>query len=228
MKKFSWVLVVLMVVMVLSACAIAETVTVAITDGSGRIVVANEKIDVSDMDGDGAVTLCDSLWAAHDFAYEGGAEAGFEVGDGGYGMCINKLWGESNGGSYGYYINHVSALNLADPIQDGDYVKVYAYTDLEMWADTYCNFDKTELECAAGENVELQLTAQTFDADWNSISMPVEGAIITFNGEDTAFVTDTEGKVSVSIADAGEYVISARSDTLVLVAPVCVTYVSEA
>lgn len=49
----------------------------------------------------------------------------------------NKLWGTENGGSYGYYVNNVSTWSLTDPVDEGDYVNAFVYTDLTTWFDTY-------------------------------------------------------------------------------------------
>ena len=53
--------------------------------------------------------------------------------------------------------------------------------------------------------------------------MPAAGAKIIIDGEETSFVTDENGAVTI-IAElsAGEHVISAVSDNLTLVPPVCV------
>ena len=51
--------------------------------------------------------------------------------------------------------------------------------------------------------------------------------MITVDGEDSAFTTDENGKVSIELA-AGKYVISARSDHMTLVPPVCIAEITEA
>lgn len=228
MKNFFRTILCVILLASIAASAAAETVIVAITDNTGKIVMANQNLEVADSDADGKVTICDALFAAHEFGYEGGAEAGFSVGDGGYGKCITKLWGQENGGSFGYYVNNSSAMNLDDPLNDGDYVKVYAYTDLEMWSDLYCNFDMIETGCAAGQSINLVLTAQTFDADWNPVSMPLENAMITIDGCDANVVTDADGKCTLTFDKPGEYIVSARSESMVLVSPVCIVRVTEA
>ena len=50
--------------------------------------------------------------------------------------------------------------------------------------------------------------------------MPVEGAVITINGEKTDFVTDANGYVEISFPETGEYIVSAVSDNLNIVKPV--------
>lgn len=205
----------------LCAAATAETAFVSISNGAGEIVLANEPIEVTDADGDGALTICDALHCAHEAKFEGGAEAGFGTGDQGYGLSLTRLWGEENGGSYGYHLNDASALSLTDPIADGDYLNAYVFTDLEAWSDVYCCFDRHALSAKAGETFALTLTAQIYDADWNVVPTPVNGAHILIDGEESEFVTDADGKVELSFAEAGEHVLSARADDQVLVPPVC-------
>lgn len=226
MKKLLCTLLVLLLICV---SATAETVFVTISDGQGEIVMAHAPIDASDADGDGAITIYDALYAAHEARYEGGTQAGFAAGDLGYGLSLTKLWGEENGGSYGYYVNNVSAYSLTDPIAEGDCVRAFAYTDLEAWSDLYCYFsDADALECAAGEAFALTLNVQSYDADWNAVVSPKAGAAITVNGEDTQLVTDDEGNVQLCFDAPGEYLVSARADDAVLVPPVCVVTVVEA
>ena len=225
MKKYAIAFLCALLALALSGAAIAETVYVTIADGQGQLVMVNAAIDVTDVDADGALTINDALYAAHEAAYEGGAEAGYAAADAGYGLSISKLWGEENGGSYGYYLNDVSAYSLLDPVADGDYLNAFVYTDLEAWSDLYCTFGYREVVADAGANIILTLNMMTFDENWNPVSLPVEGAILTIDGEDSEVVTDAEGKAQFTIEAAGEYLISARSDSAILVPPVCIVTV---
>lgn len=196
-------------------------VYVTISDEKGEIVVAQEKINVTDVDEDGAFTINDALYMAHEEKYEGGADKGYESSYGSYGLSLTKLWGVSNGGSYGYYVNNKSAWSLTDVVEDGDYINAFIYTDLTTWSDTYCYFDINSTDKKEGEDIELVLTKLGFDENYNTINMPVENATITFNGEKTEYKTDENGKVKIKFNNEGSYVISAVSDTVVLVPPVC-------
>jgi len=82
------------------------------------------------------------------------------------------------------------------------------------------------VQAKAGEQVSLLLSAAAFDETYAPITLPVEGAVVTVNGEATEVVTDAEGKAAVSFAEAGVYVVSAVSETQVLVAPVCIVTVT--
>lgn len=199
---------------------------VTISDDSGNLVAAQKPVEYADVDGDGIITVNDALIAAHDKYYDGGADAGYASEEGDYGLMITKLWGTENGGSYGYYINTSSAMSLADPLNDGDCVTAFIYTDLETYSDTFCYFDgfldqAIAVEARPGTPLELKLLAATFDENWAPITVPVTGAEITLNGEKTGFITDDDGKVEITFPEnEGSYIVSAVSDTMTLVPPV--------
>lgn len=207
--------------------ALAEetSVFVSITNGAGEIVMAHENIAVNDSDGDGICTIHDALVCAHTAKYAG--EEGYLAEKTEYGMSLVRLWGEENYGSFGYYLNHQSAWSLLDEVKAGDCVKAYAFTDLDTWSDTYCYFNADTVTLQPGEELTLTLYAAAFDASWNPVTLPVEGAVLTVNGERTSVVTDTNGQAVLVLDAAGEYVISAVSDTQVLVPPVCTAAVGS-
>lgn len=196
-------------------------VYVTISDDKGVLALAQEKIIVTDIDGDNALTINDALYCAHEAKYKGGASAGYAAGQSQYGISLNKLWGISNGGSYGYFINNKSPLSLSDKIKDNDYINAFSYTDLVGWSDTYSFFDINSKEIKESETIELSLMAAGYDASFNPVTLPIQNAIITLNGEKTEFKTDSEGKVTVTFDKAGSYVVSAISDTQNLVPPAC-------
>lgn len=226
MKKFLIALVTLMLLFTFSALAEDPTVYVSITDDTGALVLAHEAIAVTDTDADGALTINDVLACAHAQKHENGAEA-YSAVPSEFGLSMLKLWGVENGGSYGYYLNNASAWSLLDPVAAGDHVKAYAYTDLTAWSDLYCFFGADTLTTAPGE-VALTLSAAGFDANWNPVTLAVEGATILVNGETTAAVTDAEGKAALTLSEAGVYTISASSSTQTLVTPVCIITVESA
>ena len=213
MKKF---ICMLLALTLLCGAALADTVFVTITDGDGEFCLAHTATELTDADGDGELTVYDALYCAHEQYYEGGAAAGFAAEDDGYGPSLTKLWGIDNGGSFGYYVNNNSCMNLAEPVEDGIHVQAYAYQDLENWSDTFSYFrDDGELG--------LTLLMQGHDADWNVVESPVAGAKITLNGEDTGLTTDENGNVTLEApAEPGVYTVSATYDEAVLVPPIYV------
>lgn len=225
MKKVLSMVMVLM--LLLATCSVTvgaaeeTTVYVTIADAEGKLVLTQHAVAVTDTDNDGALTVNDALYAAHEAAYEGGAEEGYATSVTQYGISMDKLWGTANGGSYGYYVNNASAMSLVEPIQDGDYINAFVYTDLINWSDAYCYFDVYTVTANAGEEITLTLLMAGYDANWNPITVPVADATITVNGEATAYKTNAEGKVTLIPETDNICQISATSETQVLVPPIC-------
>ena len=219
------VLLVLAASTVLASAAETADVYVTIADKAGKPVAAAEKVTVSDIDGDGALTINDALYAAHEQLYDGGAAAGYGTDMTQYGLSLVKLWGITDGYNFGYYVNNASAWSLTDTVSDGDYVVANAFTDTKNFSDKYAYFDKFREDVAAGE-VTLTLNKADFDAEWNPITVPVEGAVITVDGTATEYKTDAEGKVVIKLEVNGEHVVSATAADQVLVPPVYVATVS--
>lgn len=225
-KLLAMTMILLLVLGSLGVTALAETpasvsVYVTIADEKGALALAQEPVTVTDADQDGALTIHDALYAAHEAKYEGGASAGYAASVSAYGLSLDKLWGTANGGSYGYCLHNASAWSLLDPIAAGDYVNAYVYTDLAAWSDTYCYFDVNTATAKVGDTLTLTLSAAGYDAEWNPVTLPVEGAVITVDGEETAYTTDAAGRVTITLNKSGVCVISAVSDTQTLVPPVC-------
>ena len=202
-------------------------VYVTIADKDGKTAVAAEKVTVTDTDSDGALTISDALYAAHEAFYEGGAAAGYGTSVSQYGLGLQKLWGDANGkNGYGYYVNNASAWALTDPVKDGDYVAAFCYTDLEGFSDNYSYFDSFTGDVKAGEELTLTYSQAGYDADWNPVTLPVEGAVITVDGEATEIKTDADGKATLTLSMNGKHVISATVEGKTLVAPVYVAAVT--
>ena len=202
-------------------------VYVTISDGEGKLVVTQEKITVNDVNSDGKLDIDEALYAAHEAEYEGGASAGYASYVGSWGLAIEKLWGIQNGGSYGYYVNNASANGLSDAVNDGDHINAYIFTDTTAYSDMYCFFDANTKTVDAGDSITLTLSGASFDESYAPITVPVKDAVITVNGVATSYKTDAEGKVTLTLDKAGDTVISAVSDTQVLVPPVCKVTVNE-
>ncbi len=228
MKKIiSFLLSAIIVLQLFTAVTFAEnslSVFVTICDKDGKIAVAQEDITVTDLDNDEKITICDALIAVHNEKYEG--ENGFVYSEGSYGLQIDTLWGNTNGGSYGYYLNDASAMGLTTEVKDGDYLNAYSYTDLTSWSDKYTYFDKRTVSVKENEEITLTLSYAGYDENWAPISLPLAGADITVNGDKIDVKTDAEGKATFKIETEGEYVVSAVSEA-VIVAPICKVTVSK-
>lgn len=203
------------------------SVTVTIADENGDLGAACETVTVTDADADGTLTIYDALYCAHDALYEGGT-SGFSAEESQYGLSMTKLWGSDTHTAFGYYVNHASAMSLRDPIQDGDIVDAFVYTDLQNWTDTYCYFDVSAVQKQQGEQVELTLLSVGYDENYMPITLPVQNAVITLDGNNTQWKTDTDGKVTILAENVGEHLISAESQKQILVPPVCKMEVAAA
>jgi len=195
---------------------------VYVTIANGSVVLAQQPVTVTDTDNDGNLTINDALYAVHEANFEGGAAAGYASENGTYGLMVTKLWGVTNGGGYGYYVNNAAASGLMDPVANGDYLNAFVYTDLASWSDMYSYFDCQEVEAADGTSFDLILTAINFYA--TPMQEPVAGATITIDNAPTSFVTDAQGKVIITVPH-GIHVISATSTTQTLVPPVLTAYI---
>ena len=192
-----------------------------VTIANGELMTVRQAVSLSDADGDGEMTVNDALMLAHDAAYEGGAKAGFSSVKSEYGLSLTCLWGDASG-AFGYCVNDASAMSLADAVKVGDHVYAYIYSDQTTWSDAYSYFDVSASQIKRGEQVTPALSYVGYDANWNAVTAPVANAAITVNGETSTHTTDADGKVTLSFDKKGRYVISATSDALTLVPPVCV------
>lgn len=207
------------------AAATAD-VYVTIADGEGKLALTQEKITVTDRDNDGKLSIDEALYAAHEAKYSGGAAAGYASASSEWGLSLQKLWGVENGGSYGYYVNRNMAMGLSDEVKAGDYIAAYVYTDTTTWSDVFCFFDQDKVACAADEEITLTLSQYSWDMTTGETkTVAVVGAAITVNGEKTTYKTDENGRVTIKPEKSGELVISATSETLRLVPPVCIASV---
>ena len=227
MKKFLSLLLTLAMLVSLTAFAQeAPSVYVSISDDAGNLVLAYAAVALTDVDGDGSLTICDALMAAHAAYHPDGAEA-FLAEKSEWGLSLYRLWGVENGGSYGYVLNDVSARSLVDPVQPGDHVKAYVYTDLMNYSDTYAYFTAPVAAAAVNAEVALVLCASGYDASWNPVTLAVAEAVLTVNGEKMAVITDENGQAVLTFDAAGTYTVSAVSESMTLVPPVCIVTVTE-
>lgn len=224
-KTISILLTVLFAMGVFSVCASAVSpaaVYVTISDKDGKLAVAAESVTVRDTDRDGRLTVNDALYCAHETFYPGGASAGYATSTTQWGLGLTKLWGTANGGSYGYYVNNISAFSLTDTVTAGDRVSAFVYTDTEDFSDTYSFFEPDFADVKAFDTFTLTLYKLSYDDNWNLVKSPVAGAVITVDGKSSPYITDENGKVTVSVGGTGGHIISAYVKSgAAIVPPVC-------
>lgn len=199
-------------------------VTIAV---KGEMVLTYQPVSLEDKDGDGALTMNDALIAAHEKHYDSGKD-GYTSAKSEYGLSLNKLWGDESG-AFGYMLNDASvATSLSEPIKVGDHVYAYVYKDQTAWSDTYCYFDKTTAEVSADGTLTLTLMSAGFDENWIPVSRPIAGAVITINGEAIGATTNEQGQVTFSMGEKSQkdaFIVSAKSETVVMVPPICMVTV---
>lgn len=218
-RVLSLTLVLVCFVLLLAGCgdkAKTETVTVTIVDKNGEAVLALKEVKAKDLDGDDKITIFEALKAAHATCPNGGKD-GFAAEETQYGLSMTKLWGEENGGSFGYYVNNEMPMSLTEEVKTDDQIVAYFYLYGQM--ETFCYFEPQVKTVKKGETVTLTLTAFAFDENWTPVPTPVESATITVNGTAVEAKTDAEGKITLTL-DKGVNVISASSDALNLVPPI--------
>ena len=202
-------------------------VYVTIADDTGKQVVKQKTVEVSDVDEDGAYTVYDALYCAHEKYFKGGAEEGFAAySDPDYGLSLTKLWGVENGGCYGYMVNDAYAWNLADPVAEKDQINAYCYVDTATFSDKYTHFNTRIKSISEGKTLKLKLTG----IEWDYMAgvpneVPIAGAKILVNEKDTGLVTSKKGYVKIPAVQCGSFYISAASDDSIIIAPACVVFV---
>lgn len=229
MKKIASCILALVLLFSVACAEVAPegiNVFVSITDDQNNLVLAYEPVLVTDQDSDGAYTIADALACAHAQKHENGLEAfGYAATE--YGLSLTLLWGVDNGGVYGYMLNDASPMSLSDTVIEGDHVKAYAYTDLVGWSDAYSFFTFPYADVALGESMTFSLMSAGFDSNWNPVTFTVANAVIYVNGEESEFKTDENGLLTIRFSEAGRYILTAKSETENLVAPVCVINVPQ-
>jgi len=177
-------------------------------------------------------TLEDLFAELHNQYYDGD---GYSSNVGDYGAYITKFWGDESG-NFGYQINGGSetVMGLNHQVEDGDCVDVTIYKSLYPDTEAYTKFDKYQVQIYTGDELEFVLERAGYDADWNTVFSPCEGAEITVNGSDAGVITNEDGEATLYFDQTGTYIVSAYKNKTIeeetvpeITAPVCVVTVEE-
>ncbi|MCR4991616.1 MAG: hypothetical protein K6A45_01065 [Lachnospiraceae bacterium] len=198
------------------------TVYVSISD-KGELVLKQKSVEVSDVDADGALTISDALYCAHEKYYEGGAEAGYAASIGQYGLGLDKLWGDTSY-NFGYYHNDVSAYGADEVIADGDYINAWIYKSAD-WSDKYAYFNTHKAGVKKNAEKTFKLSYTGFDADWNAVTGPLKYTVIKINDDFTEISTNKKGKFKFVSNHSGSYFVSAYSEDMTIVPPTLLIFV---
>lgn len=211
-------------------------VTVTMVD-KGNIAVGNDKnktlmaevpVHAVDLDGDGKVSLDETLVAVH----EKYCPDGYTVSSG----WVTKIWGVSGAGA-GFYRNNKSTGVVTDEIvENQDQITAFIYVDSAAYSDRYGYFDQSTVTTTVNKDVTLSLSGTGYNDEWQTVTEPYAGATLGTVAADGTFtaipnaVTDENGKVTFSFDKAGVYLVSAQTakDGKPLVSPVCIVTVTPA
>ena len=210
-------------VLVATASQSEITVYVSISD-KGDLVLKQKSVEVTDTDADGALTISDALYCAHEKYYKGGAEAGYAASIGQYGLGVDKLWGDTSY-NFGYYHNDLSAYGADEVIADGDYINAWIYIDGETYSDKYTFFNSHKIGVRNGASKKVKLSYAAFDENWNPVVYPLTNTRLVINEKDTDYITDEKGKVTLEFEKAGSYFVSAVNSNDTIVPPTCLIFV---
>lgn len=212
----------------------ADSVKVTMTIAAyGNLELARKEVTVKDLDSDGLLTFDEALTAAHKAYYKGDGE-GYVSFPGSYGLQVGLLWGHGNGDFVNgmFFTNDVpNQMNVGESyVAEGDDLYASNMYDDNSFYDWYTYFDKKEVTVKAGQ--EFTLTLKGFPGmTWGEpVPNAIPGATVgTWDEDFTALsgkTTDDSGKVTLSFAEAGTYVVSATGtvmdDSMGMVVPIMV------
>ena len=218
---------------------VTADITVSVSN-EGVLALARQKVSVTDIDKDGILTYYEALVAAHE-AYCPAGTAGLELMSSG---MVKSLWGVQAGGNCLFFLNNAFIPKgvTEDTVKDGDDIVAAIMSDVDeyYYTDYYAYFTKSEKKVSAGENFDLTIALVPNEMMGLEEASP-EGlqAGTWADGEFTAIdgaVADESGKVTLSFAEPGTYIVSAGGTVYFedwdmdcpIVAPVCVVTVREA
>jgi len=205
-------------------------VTIAV---SGKVVMAQQTVTVTDVNNNGIFDVDDALYAAHEAGYEGGAEAGYASEDTAWGLSIAKLWGDTSY-AYGYWLNNASCWSLEDVVKNNDHLVAFVYQDGTAWSDAYSKFEK--FGYSVKEDTELKVTLEKagYDAEWNTVFSVYAGAELavydsTLNKLTSGYSVkdNADGTYTVQFDAAGKYYLVASDTETILVPAVSMITVEE-
>jgi len=203
-----------------------------IVESKDGVSVAQAPVTVSDIDGNGRITVDEALYLTHELYYEGGADEGYASYTGTYGLSLARLWGKGSVDepvSAGYWLNNASCWSPDDEVSEGDFLTAFNYYDTVAWSDSYSYFTENTVSAKTGDTVTLELLHQSgYDESWAPVFSPCADAEIIFadsnNGAYKPLKTDSDGKVKISFKSSalpGDYYVIAYSDDKVIVPAVC-------
>lgn len=200
----------------------ANPVQVSVTiSNQGNLVMMKQTITVSDYDNDGNLDVDDALYAAHKIAYTGGAAEGYACEETSYGLSLAKLWGDTSG-SFGYWLNDSSCMNLSVSVSENDNLVAFVYQDKTEWSDSYSKFSQAEYTATAGEAFEVSVEKAGYDESGNVTFSTFDGAILKAYDSGKTELPSSDYTVTgntVTFENAGTYYLTAMGNTDTILVP---------
>lgn len=235
MKKrlLSLLLVLVMVVGMLPMSVFAAQsdvayVTIAV---EGDLKLVRYPVKLSDVNESGGYDIDDALSLAHN--EETKMEGGYtSYNDPSYGLGVSMLWGDDSTW-FGYTVNGTLVGNLEAAVKAGDEIYAWVYTNQNINSsnpDILAEFDKTTANVAAGEAVEVTLDGTSVANGAGVVVHKLKDNHRLSDEVETAAVFGDDGKASVTINEAGTFVITAAAkpgSAKALVPPYCMVTVGE-
>jgi len=197
-----------------------DTVTVFVTannqgtlsqtsDGS---ILFNLPVEVTDLNQDGSFSADEALQAAHKTYL---SSADYETSSSEYGLSVHKLWGISTFNTLFFLNDKALSVDVGTAtVSEGDRLTASVNQDNTYFADWYTYFIPHEKTVAPDEAFTLSLQGFCGMAYPPEDAVPVAGISVgtwengSFHAMEDA-VTDDNGSVTLSFAEAGTYYITA-------------------
>ncbi len=149
------------------------------------------------------------------------------------GGFINTILGTSsdtiNYTTYWMYAlnNEIASLGVGQQkVTNGDELVFYF---VESYLNSYAYFDKSEINVKTNTDFSFKLKTYSYDASYNPVVSPCEGATLVIDGIESVYTTDASGDVTLSFSAAGTYIVSAKKGaTNTLDAAYCKVVVTDA
>ena len=196
---------------------------------AGDLKLAQRAVTLTDLNGDGIFDVDEALRAAHK-AFAPNNEADYASAYTGYGLSLTKLWGD-NSGNFGYWLNDVSCLSLADEVKAGDHLAAFVYADSVYWSDAYAKFTDAAATATTGVAKILSLQQAGYDADWNTVWNTSTDAVLKVYDSNTdmtaASAYATVSGNTVTFTKSGTYYVTAEKADKSIVPAVCKVEVAD-
>ena len=178
------------------------------SDGSA---VVRKEVTVTDLNSDGILTYDEALVAAHKAYNSADGYATKEYSsEYGSGVSVTKLWGVSADSSFFYLNGSALASHVGDTeqsvVKTGDDLYAAILQDTTYYSDRYASFDADTKKVKAGEELTLTLTAGGKGAAAVPVGTWNNGSFTALEGK----TTDENGQVTLSFANVGTYLVTAK------------------